>query len=252
MFDLFGAFKLFLRKVERIFVTPVYLFIRMILRKLNPQNIVSKVATDIKNEAKGITSKPTDVSQYFVVGDKFVAKKLVYAIVLILILLAILFIRFGMPLIISWWFTKDMWVNSEDAVGYTGKVCLYDTVNLDHVLFQGRLENGSVEGEGTLYNYDGELVYTGNFKNGEYSGFGKLYYPDGSVEYTGGFSANLYDGEGTKYYRSGRPMYSGQFVSGIYNGTGKLYNEALRTALSTAPARLIPLFPELSFTAAAS
>ena len=125
MFDFFGAFKLFLRKAERIFLTPIMLFGRMVLRKLNPQNIVSKVATDIRKEAKGITSKPNAVSQYFIIGDRFVAKKLVYAIVIILIILTIVFIRFGIPLLVQWFFTKDMWVNSEDVNGYTGKVCLY-------------------------------------------------------------------------------------------------------------------------------
>ncbi|MBQ3842583.1 MAG: hypothetical protein II820_07815, partial [Ruminiclostridium sp.] len=101
MFDLFGAFKLFLRKAERIFITPLVLLWRTILRKLNPQNIVSKVATDIKKEAKGITSKPDNVSQYFVIGDRFVAKKLVYAIFLIIIVLAILFVKFGLPWLVS-------------------------------------------------------------------------------------------------------------------------------------------------------
>ena len=225
MFDLFGAFRLFLRKVERIFITPISLFIRMILRKLNPQNIVSKVATDIKKEAKGITGKPTDLSQYFVVGEKFIAKKLVYAVIILLILLAILFVKFGMPLIVSWWFTKDMWINSEEVSGYTGKVRLYDTSKLDVLIFEGRLENGIVMGDGTLYNYDGELVYTGNFENGEYSGYGKLYYPNGNVEYAGSFSANIFEGDGTRYFNSGATMYTGQFQSGMFNGAGKLYDE---------------------------
>ncbi len=107
MFDLFSAFKLFLRKIERIFITPIALFGRRVLRQLNPQNIVTKVATDVKKESKGITSKPTSIDQYYVVGDKLVAKKLVYIVLLLMILGAALFVQLGVPWLVSKFFTKS-------------------------------------------------------------------------------------------------------------------------------------------------
>ena len=45
-FDLLSAFKLFFKKFQRIFVTPVTLAFRGLLRKMNPQNIAGKVAGD--------------------------------------------------------------------------------------------------------------------------------------------------------------------------------------------------------------
>ena len=89
-FDLFAAFKLFFKKFNRIFITPIFLFVRKILRMLNPQNIVSKVAVDVKDNVKGIAAKPKNIKQYFIIGDRFIAKKLVLFLFLILIVLAIL------------------------------------------------------------------------------------------------------------------------------------------------------------------
>ena len=60
---LFSAFQLFFKKFQRIFITPVFLFVRSILRKLNPQNIVSKMALDVKDGAKGIAARPNSIKQ---------------------------------------------------------------------------------------------------------------------------------------------------------------------------------------------
>ncbi|MBE6613403.1 MAG: hypothetical protein E7632_13040, partial [Ruminococcaceae bacterium] len=79
-FNLWSAFMLFLKKCQRIFVAPVSMFFRKITRKLNPQNIASKVASDVKQGVKGLTAKPTSIKEYFLIGDKYVAKKLVWAI----------------------------------------------------------------------------------------------------------------------------------------------------------------------------
>ena len=84
-YNLFSAFKLFFRKMERIFITPMMLFWRNVLRKLNPQNIVSKIATDIKSDVKGITAKPHAVKQYVEIGDRFFAKKLLLLVFLVVV-----------------------------------------------------------------------------------------------------------------------------------------------------------------------
>ena len=80
---------LFLKKCQRIFVAPVSMFFRKITRKLNPQNIASKVASDVKQSVKGLTAKPTSIKEYFLIGDKYVAKKLVWAIAIAVLLIAI-------------------------------------------------------------------------------------------------------------------------------------------------------------------
>lgn len=219
-----SAFKLFFKKFQRIFITPFLLLWRKILRFFNPQNIVSKVATDVKDNVKDIPAKPKNIKQYFIIGDRFVAKKLVLALFLVLIVIAILVIKFLVPFLVSKFFTKSMWVNSAETVSYSGKVKLYSDPSLDKLIFEGVLDDGQVEGEGTLYNYDGVLVYFGNFVDGQYSGSGKLYEQrSGKLQYEGEFSKNLFNGTG-KLYKNGKLLYDGGFDTGKYNGQGKLYN----------------------------
>ena len=141
MFGLLAAFKLFFKKFERIFITPIFLLWRNLLRKINPQNIVSKMAVDVKNNVKGITAKPHSIKQYFIIGDRFVAKKLLLFLFLIIILIIILCIKFLNPWLVSLFFTKSMWVNSSEAVNYSGKVRLYDTPEFGCLRCGGRLTN---------------------------------------------------------------------------------------------------------------
>ncbi|MBQ2706929.1 MAG: hypothetical protein IJF67_01590, partial [Clostridia bacterium] len=121
-FNLWSAFMLFLKKCQRIFVAPVSMFFRKITRKLNPQNIASKVASDVKQSVKGLTAKPTSIKEYFLIGDKYVAKKLVWAIAIAVLLIAALAIRIGWPWFSQKFLTRSMWVHSEDVAGYTGMV----------------------------------------------------------------------------------------------------------------------------------
>ena len=119
-----GAFKLFFRKFERIFAAPISMRVRKIKQKLNPQGIASRVAADIGRSVKNIGEKPASIKEYYLIGDHYVAKKAVYAFMIVLILLAVLFIKFAYPWLISSFFTKDMWISSSFASGYFGKVRL--------------------------------------------------------------------------------------------------------------------------------
>ena len=148
MLGLVAAFKLFFKKFERIFITPFYLLWRNLLRKINPQNIVSKMAVDVKNDVKGIAAKPHSIKQYFIIGDRFVAKKLLVFLLLLILVIIILCIKFLNPWLESMFFTKSMWVNSSQTVNYSGQVRLYDTPELKTLIFEGRLNNGQVEGGG--------------------------------------------------------------------------------------------------------
>ena len=223
-FNLFSSFKLFLKKFERIFFTPLMLFGRNILRKFNPQNIVSKVAGDVKKGTKGIAAKPHSIKQYLIIGDRFVAKKLIIVLVLLLIAAIICIGKFVYPWVVSKFFTRSMWVNCAAAAKYDGKVKLYDTEQLDNLIFEGTLNEGRIEGHGELYNYNKIKIYSGDFMNSEYSGYGKSYFESGvGLEYEGGFISNLYEGEGTLYYENGDVRYTGHFSAGEYNGKGTEY-----------------------------
>ena len=86
------------------------------------------------------------------------------------------------------WFTRIMPVNSRERFAYTGKVKLTAKENSESVLFIGALQEGRIEGEGRLYDYEGNLIYQGGFEKEMYSGSGIEYYDNGSPKYEGGFA----------------------------------------------------------------
>ncbi len=182
----------------------------------NPDAIVTTVINDVKKEAKDLTQKkPTSFKDYFIVGNYYIAKKLVLFSILAVIFLPLLYIRFLHPIVVSRFFTKTMVLNSNEQANYNGKVRLLDREG-GNVIFVGRLTDGRINGEGTLYDYNGNLLYQGGFLMELYSGTGLLYYPNGRIAYKGGFSLNQYNGEGILYYETGGIQYDGSFLDGLY------------------------------------
>ncbi len=211
-FNLFTAFNLFLKKLQRIFLAPFKLLFQKFLHLVSPQNIVGKVSEDIRGEVKQITKKPASIEEYFLIGDKYVAKKLVFVLVILFIIILALIIKLGIPFIQAKFFTKTLIINSVEVQNYTGKVKLINNRAEKRILYVGRLEEGRINGYGKLYDYQGNLVYRGGFVDAMYSGYGELYYPDGSICYKGSFALNKYEGYGLSYSSgSGNSVYRGTF-----------------------------------------
>ncbi len=113
-------------------------------------------------------------------------------------------------------------------------------------LYYGETMGGCAQGDGRLFDNQGNLIYYGGFKNNMYDGYGVKYeYIDvirnqahmRSFEcvYEGEFKDNLPDGKGKEYRydmeylfekEAGKPgalYYEGDFVRGEYCGYGTLY-----------------------------
>lgn len=118
-----------------------------------------------------IQSKPSSIRDYYGIGRYYAAKKLVYLSAVVFLLLLIFLLRFGFPWVQSTFFTNTMVVNSADMFNYSGKVKL-KAAKSGPVIFKGRLMDGRINGEGTLYNLDGTLLYHGGFLMEMYSGMG--------------------------------------------------------------------------------
>ena len=95
-----------------------------------------------------------------------------------------------------------------------------------YLAYEGQVSKGYCNGEGTLYQKNGNKAYEGNFTNSKYEGEGTSYYENGNISYAGSFHDNKYDGEGTQYRESGSLLYTGTFSSGMKEGTGTLYSNA--------------------------
>ena len=170
-----------------------------------------------------IVGRPGSLKGYLHFGKRYIAKKLVLFLTLIILLLPLLFIRLIYPWLQTQSGTPTMVIGSQDMEGYTGQVRLVDDLETDNVIFVGSLLDGKMDGEGTLYDSEGNMLYQGEFLTDRYSGKGESYYPNGNVEYTGEFSEDQFEGTGKLYSEAGDLIYEGEFTKGLYEGTGVLY-----------------------------
>ena len=174
-----------------------------------------------------IADRPGSLKGYLRFGKRYIAKKLVFALTFLILLLPSLFIRFIYP----WLQTRldaqnqtviqTMVIGSQDVEGYTGQGTLYDLKG--NLLYQGEFAEGQFEGMGKLYSEAGGLIYEGEFVKGLYEGTGALYYKNGVTSYEGEFIKGLYEGTGKLYHKNGEISYEGEFVKGLYEGAGVLF-----------------------------
>ena len=84
--------------------------------------------------------------------------------------------------------------------------------------YEGELEDGVPNGQGTVTIHPIGTVYTGEWKDGEPNGQGTITYQDGS-EYEGEFNGWLYHGQGILIDKNG-VEYVGEFKDGLQHGQG--------------------------------
>lgn len=168
--------------------------------------------------------KPRNKDDYYTIGRWMLSKRLLYALVVIVGVLSI------------WYISSETTIFRGFSSGGV-KTYKYDSIRLrtakGHVMIKGKsgylaydgnVDSGYVEGEGTLYNKEGVVVYTGNFFQNKYEGEGVKNYDSGVMQYRGTFHENLYEGKGTLYREDGTTEYIGDFAQGMKNGNGILYD----------------------------
>ncbi|MCR5594688.1 MAG: hypothetical protein K6G12_02465 [Lachnospiraceae bacterium] len=168
--------------------------------------------------------KPRNKDDYFTVGRWMISKRLLYALVLIIGVVSLwyistettLFKHFDEDGIRTYKYNSLRLRTAEGHVRINGKS--------GYRAFEGNVEKGYVNGQGTLYNPQGNVVYTGNFEQNKYEGEGILNYEDGSLYYQGTFHENMFEGNGTMYRVNGTKEYVGAFSQGMKNGAGTLYD----------------------------
>lgn len=213
------------QRLTRILTVPITNGYRKLRRVLNPNGFTTRVMGDVRKGSKElIGGKPQSLKDYFSFGNYYVAKKLVYLLLIALLVLPVLYLKFLHPVIRATFFTTTIPVNSVDMVGYSGKVrLLYQPGG--GVLYHGPLVEGRITGEGRLYDQEANLLYQGSFLMEQYEGRGQEFWPSGKVRYTGDFADNRYEGRGILYDEAGVLLYDGSFAAGVYSGSGALYED---------------------------
>ena len=88
--------------------------------------------------------------------------------------------------------------------------------------YEGQVENGKPNGQGTYTSPDGEK-YVGRWKDDKRNGQGTFTYPDGR-KYVGEFKSGERNGQGTETYPDGS-KYIGEWRNGdMWNGTSYYKN----------------------------
>lgn len=179
-----------------------------------------------------IVGRPGSLKGYLRLGKRYIAKKLAIFLTLTILLLSLLFIRLIYPWLQTQLYAQDqpdtptMVIDSQDTEGYTGQVRLVDDLETDNVIFVGTLLDGKMDGQGTLYDPEGNLLYQGEFAEDRFEGTGKLYSEVGDLIYEGEFAKGLYEGTGVLYYKNGETSYEGEFSQGKKSGNGREFDKS--------------------------
>ena len=66
------------KRILRAVGAPVQLLYQKLFNIFSPDAIVGRVSADVKKEIRSVGKKPDSLKGYYAVGDRYVAKKLVY------------------------------------------------------------------------------------------------------------------------------------------------------------------------------
>lgn len=169
--------------------------------------------------------RPKNKNDYYSMFRWLVSKRLAYAIVIGLGVLAGVYVFSMTPAAVEEPSAMRTYrYNSLPLKFYEGRAQIL--AKDGHLAYRGMVRDGAAEGTGSLFLTDGALLYEGEFAGSRYNGSGKLYYPEGGLRYEGAFADNLYHGQGSAYRPNGVLEYQGGFSQGLRSGAGTLYDEA--------------------------
>ena len=89
--------------------------------------------------------------------------------------------------------------------------------------YEGQIQNGVYNGQGTYYYRNGEKQYEGQFKDGKRHGQGTYYFENGN-RFEGQFENDDCNGQGIYQFADGG-KYEGEVKNGILHGQGTYYHE---------------------------
>ena len=217
------------------------------LRRLtNFSRHATKAASSSLQGVMSAAQKPTSPSDYVETGRLYISKALIIRILLAIVALGLIIYFLAWPFILSHFLVARFVKTDKRVPDWSGRVIVYSDKKKTLPLYEGRLEDGVLQGEGKQYDDEGILIFEGQFKDGVHDGSGKEYV-DGVLAYEGQFADGVYSGRGKRYdegqlvydgqydeglragsgtaYKDGRLLYDGQFQNDLYEGRGKLYRD---------------------------
>lgn len=193
---------------------------------LQLQNLGARIAQFVQQKIqqfiRTLTKDPKSKKDYWRFLGLYVSKKFAIIFLAVVGALGYLLVNFAYPWADGKLWTANIRIDSEKYQKFSGRARVYDTQGV--LVYEGYMESGLAQGDGTQYNSRGELVYKGKFMAGKYEGEGELYGSDGSKIYQGTFDNNCYEGDGKLFNNLGKTIYIGKFAVGQRSGTGVEYD----------------------------
>lgn len=218
---LVSSIKLVVQVLKNLLLRPFRTVRNKSARAMNAGRLVTKFPRLVKKLPKILKTKPEKREDYFDWGSIYVAKSLVLAVVILLIVIPLLIVFLIAPLCVRWWGVKDFQVGNGDLGDYTGRVRVYYDADEENLKFEGKLKKGKAVEYGEEYYENGRIAYAGEYMDGRYGGEGISYREDGTEEYRGEFANGRYEGYGELIAENG-DVYSGIFAKGKLSGDGTL------------------------------
>lgn len=191
---------------------------------LNPAYLLAFVNRGVRQFFVRIFNiRPRDENDYYPVGAWLISKRLAIALLVIMTVLSLVYLRTVMP---DFSHKSNLRAFRYDSVllKYIKNSSVAILGKSGYLAYEGEVKNGICDGNGRLYDKDGNVVYAGEFARNMYNGRGKRYYPGGPVWYDGEFVDNVFNGKGRLNRPDATLEYNGDFLNGMKEGEGILYD----------------------------
>ena len=170
--QLLRSFGIFFRTIRAFFTRRLVGLWARLKRLTNFSRQATKVAADSLQSAAAIAKKPTSRGDYVETGRLFISKKFLLTLAVGVIVLALLAYFVAWPFLLSHFFTAHFYVGDNRIENWTGRVVVYSDAEKTLPLYEGRLEDGLLQGQGREYDEAGLLLYEGAFGDGRREGKG--------------------------------------------------------------------------------
>ena len=148
--QLLRSFGIFFRTIRAFFTRRLVGLWARLKRLTNFSRQATKVAADSLQSAAAIAKKPTSRGDYVETGRLFISKKFLLTLAVGVIVLALLAYFVAWPFLLSHFFTAHFYVGDNRIENWTGRVVVYTDAEKTLPLYEGRLENGLLQGQGRV------------------------------------------------------------------------------------------------------
>ena len=90
---------IYIKRMGRTIFMPLSNAVRKVKTLAQPSSIARRATNDVMQEIKSIKKAPQNIKAYVLIGEHYVAKKLLFLLLLLIIVLPALFLNYAYPIV---------------------------------------------------------------------------------------------------------------------------------------------------------